>query len=105
LRSANPVNGMPATRIVMTDAPTLGFSYFPGGYANIRLTGTGGPSRIPEDIRAVAIATAVRAWAGRQSGHTDVVGTNSITGDPVVSRWVAAEDKMTLERYKPLLVG
>src|SRR6266540_3365352 len=92
----------PATKIVLSDHPTGPYFSFPGGYANIRLNGVGGPATIPNDVRAVAIAIAVRAWNGRQSGHTDIVGNDQLTGNPVVSRWVATEDKQTLMRYQPL---
>jgi hypothetical protein len=98
-------SGTPATRIVLSNVSTAGFYSFPGGYANIRLNGAGGPATIPDDVRGVALAVAVRAWHGRQSGHTDIVGTDQVTGNPVVSRWVATEDKRTLERYQPALVA
>jgi hypothetical protein len=98
-------SGTPATRIVLSNVPTLGVYTFLGGYANIRLTGAGGPASVPEDVRGVAVAIAVRAWNGRQSGHTDIVGNDQLTGNPVVSRWVASEDKQTLMRYQPALVG
>jgi hypothetical protein len=97
--------GTPATRIVLSNMPTAGLYSFPGGYANIRLTGAGGPASVPEDVRGVGIAIAVRAWNGRQSGHTDIVGNDQLTGNPVVSRWVASEDKQTLMRYQPALVA
>lgn len=98
-------NGTPAKHLVLSDYPAGAYRYFPVGYGNIRLTGTGGPAAIPDDVRGVAIAIAVRAWHGRQSGHTDIVGNDQLTGSPVVSRWVAAEDKRTLDRYQIALVA
>lgn len=97
-------NGTPATHLVLSDLPTGSYRYFPGGYANIRLTGTGGYASIPQDVRGVALTVAVRAWHGRQSGHTDITGVDEL-GNPIVSRWVPIEDKRTLERYQIALVA
>jgi hypothetical protein len=56
-------------------------------------------------VRGAAIAIAVRSWHGRQSGHTDIVGNDQLTGSPIVSRFVSAEDRRTLERYQIALVA
>lgn len=93
----------PARILMLSDRATT-VSWFPPGYQNVKLTGTGGYAAIPDDVRGAALAIAVRAWHGRQSGHTDIVGNDQLTGNPVVSRWVSAEDKRTLERYQSALV-
>lgn len=91
--------GWPATYIEFTDYPTGSFSCFPTtGIANIKLIGDVNFEAIPDDIRAVAVATAVRAWHGRQNGQADIVG-NDETGAPIISRYVSVEDKHTLAQY------
>lgn len=92
------LSGEPGYYIHMTDGYRL-----PYGYGNIRITMTAGFEAIPDDVRGVAIAIATRAWHGRQSGQTDIVGSD-LTGEPIVTKIVAPEFKRTLDRYRPVLV-
>ena len=73
------------------------------GYGNIRVTMTAGFEAIPDDVRAVAIGIATRAWRGRETGMADVVG-NDVTGEAVVTKIIAPEFKRTLDHYRPVLV-
>lgn len=92
------LSGEPASHIYMTTGYRL-----PVGYGNIRVTMTAGFSVIPDDVRAVAINIATRAWHGRQSGMADVVGSDE-TGEPIVTKIIAPEFKRTLDHYRPVLV-
>jgi len=100
-----PSPAMPARILMLSDLPTGAVTYFPPGYQNIKLTGTGGPAVIPDDVRQVAVTTVVRAWRARQSGHSDEVATLEADGSVIVSRFVSAEDRNTLKRYQRPLVG
>jgi hypothetical protein len=91
--------GWPATRIELSDYPTSGFWYFPTGYNTVRLKAVLGWPAIPDEITDVALTMAVRAWHARQSGQTDIVGTDE-TGAPVVSRYISGRDRETLKRYR-----
>lgn len=92
------LSGEPASHIYMTTGYRL-----PRGYGNIRVTMTAGFAAIPDDVRGVAISIATRAWHGRQSGQTDIVG-NDDTGAPIVTKIVAPEFKRTLDHYRPVMV-
>ena len=95
--------GWPATRIIVSNVSTYG--PFPrSGFNVIQLVGDVGFAAVPDDVRGAAVAIAVRSWHGRQSGHADLVGADE-TGTPLVSRFVAVEDRRTLARYKPVLLG
>lgn len=95
------IPGMPADRICMSD---LG-SYFPTGFAVIRVTGTGGPTAVPDDVRSVAVTICERSWLASKAGRADQVQTVEADGEVLVTRFVAAEDKATLRRYKRVLVA
>lgn len=92
--------GWPATEIMMTNVPTPGnvYPYFPPGFGTVRLSGAGGWAAIPDEVAEIALTTVVRAWHARQSGQSDVVGTDE-TGAPLVSRFVSLRDRITLRRY------
>jgi hypothetical protein len=89
----------PATRIELSDMPTGGFRYFPAGYATVRMTAVTGWPAIPDDITDVALTMVVRAWHARQSGQTDIVGSDE-TGAPMVSRYLSSRDRETLRKYR-----
>jgi len=91
--------GWPATRIELSDYPVSGYWYFPAGYNTVRLKAVLGWPAIPDEITDVALTMAVRAWHARQSGQTDIVGTDE-TGAPVVSRYISGRDRETLKRYR-----
>ena len=96
---------MPARILMLSNLPAGAVYYFPPGYQNIKLTGTGGPATIPDDVRQVAVTTVVRAWRARQSGQADEVATLEADGSVIVSRFVSAEDRNTLKRYQRPLVA
>lgn len=97
IRPANRLNGEPGTRI------KLWTGSFYAGYDTTRVTMTAGFAAVPDDVRGVGLAIATRAWHGRQSGQTDIVGTDE-TGAPLVTKIVAPEFKRTLDRYRIPLV-
>lgn len=92
------LTGEPASYLWMTDGYRL-----PYGYANIRITMTAGFEAVPDDVRAVAIGIATRAWRGRETGMADVVG-NDETGEAIVTKIIAPEFKRTLDHYRPVMV-
>lgn len=98
LRPTTPPPGWPYTVIRLSDVPAGTVSFFPRGLATVRLVGTLGWSAVPEDLEDVAISLAVRTWHGRQSGQTDIVGTDEM-GAPIVSRGMSKRDRDTLFRY------
>ena len=91
--------GWPATRIELSDYGTGGYYAFPAGYATVRVKAVTGWPAIPDDIAGLAITMVVRAWHARQSGQTDIVG-NDETGAPVISRFLSAQDWLTLKAYR-----
>lgn len=91
-------NGWPALRIEFSDRPTGSYARFPVGYDTVRVTGTFGWAAIPDEITEIALVAAVRAWHARESGQTDIVGTDEF-GKPLVSRFFSARDYATLKSY------
>jgi hypothetical protein len=89
---------MPADRICLSNVGDL--ATWPTGYATIRLTGAGGPSAIPDDVRMVAVTIAERSWLASKAGRADQVQTIEADGSVVVTRFIAADDKRILRRYK-----
>lgn len=98
LRPSQPAPGWPYTELWLSDRPAGTFASFPTGYDVIRLIGTFGWSAVPDELVDVATTTAMRAWAGRGAGQTDIVGTDDF-GRPVVSRYLSARDRDTLRAY------
>ena len=90
--------GWPYTELFISDIPTGGFSTFPRGFATVRLTATTGWAVIPDSVTELAIVMASRAWAARQSGQQDIIGTDEM-GRPVVSRILSSEDRNKLRAY------
>jgi hypothetical protein len=90
--------GMPADRICLSDylSPIL---KFPSGYNTIRVTGTGGPTAVPDDVRMVAITIAAASWQASKSGREEVQ-TIETDGSITVRLFITAEDKRTLKRYQ-----
>ena len=89
--------GWPATRIELSDV-SASLSFWPG-YNTVKLIGVVGWPAIPDDITDVALTMAVRSWHARQSGQTDIVGSDE-TGAPIVSRFLSSRDRETLKRYR-----
>ena len=92
----------PYDALYFTDFPTSFIAQWMRGYNTVRVTGSAGPTAIPDDIAAVAAITAVRAWGAVQSGQTDIIGSDA-QGAPVISRFLSAADRDTLRQYT--LVG
>lgn len=90
--------GWPATLIVLTNVPQGSIARFYPGRDTVRLTGAFGWPAVPADLAEVAQVLAIRTWHARQSGQTDVIGTDE-TGAPIVSRLLSARDRDTLARY------
>lgn len=95
--SADLTPGWPYLWVDLSDRGTR--RIFPLGYDTISLTCTAGWAAIPDDIIDVALTTATRAWAARQSGQADVVGTDE-TGAPLVSRFVSGFHWATIKSYR-----
>lgn len=95
--------GMPANRITLSNNGAL--TSFHRGFGTIRLTGTGGPAAVPDDVRMVAVTIAERAWLASTAGRPDEVQTIEADGSVTVTRFVASEDRRTLGRYKRPLVA
>lgn len=93
----NRMMGMPADRICLSDVGTL--PIFPTGYGVIRLTGTGGPTAVPDDVRMVAVTIAAASWQASKSGREEVQ-TIETDGSITVRLFITAEDKRTLKRYQ-----
>lgn len=98
--------GWPATEIHMSPIPSVGnaYPYFAGYDAVARVVGGFGWPAVPDEIVDIALTTASRAWTGRQAGQNDVVGTDTF-GRPVISRYLSARDRDTLNRYRAKDVG
>ncbi len=90
--------GWPFTELYLSDIPTGGFSFFPKGFATVRITATTGWAVIPDSVTELAIAMASRAWSARQSGQQDTIGTDEM-GRPLVSRILSPEDRAKLRAY------
>lgn len=91
--------GWPAMYVQLSDLPAGAHSVFHKGFETVSMTCTAGWSAIPDDITDVALTTATRAWAARQTGQADVVG-NDETGAPVVSRFVAPFHWAAIKAYR-----
>ena len=88
----------PFERLVFTDYPTSGYSYWPKGFETVKITGTAGWAAVPDEITELALVAATRAWHSAESGQTDLVGTNEM-GLPLVSRFFSPRDLETMDRY------
>lgn len=98
----------PGTEIWISDVPSSSTTlpYFPPGYANVRITGTGGWASTPEDIQTVALNAAVSTWRARGAGSGDNFETG-MDGVRRFSRLLSIDDKQTLMRYQiklPVLI-
>jgi hypothetical protein len=93
----------PAQQVWLTDVPTGSWSCFPPGYSNVKLTGTFGFAAIPADLVEIGEITTVRAFKAKKSGQRDMSGNDEQGGQPLVSRWIAKRDLLTLHRYRSAL--
>lgn len=98
LRESVGVTG-PYQRLLFTDVPTGTYAAWPRGYSTVRATSAAaGWAAIPDDLIEVGQVAAVRAWGARQSGQTDIVGSDE-NGNALVSRFFSARDLGTLRAY------
>lgn len=88
----------PATQVWLSNIPNSGFLAFPIGFGNVRLTGRLGFPAIPDDVAEVAEIIAVRAYKARAGGQGEQVGADEM-GRPIISRFVSARDRETLDSY------
>jgi hypothetical protein len=94
--------GWPGFYLKLTDLSEMRFYR---AFGNVAVTMTAGWDAIPTSLTEVAEVAVVRAWHARQTGQTDIVGTDE-TGNPIVSRFVSGKDMKTIRRYKvDYLVG
>jgi hypothetical protein len=87
--------GWPGFYLRLTDLAPVRFCR---GYGTVTVTMTAGWDAIPTSLTEVAEVAIVRAWAARQSGQTDISGTDE-NGNPVVSRYISGKDMRTNTRY------
>src|SRR3990167_1839471 len=96
--------GWPATEVWLSDVASS-LSRFPSGYANVRLTGTFGFAAVPPRVEGVARRTVVRAYASRQAGQGDLVGSGGESGNPVISNFLSRRDREVLDAFRHAIVG
>lgn len=93
--------GWPGTELWITDIPasTDPLPFFPPGFANIRLTGTGGWAAQPDDVIDVALNVAVAKWRARSAagGDSFTIGSD---GERTYERLLSYQDRQTLTRYR-----
>lgn len=97
LRGRKGVGG-PFQWLVLSDLPAGSYTRYPKGFANVRITGTGGWTAIPDDVTAMALSVAHRAWNARQSGQQNLVGADD-HARPFVAQYFDPTDRRTLMRY------
>lgn len=92
--------GWPGFELWMTDIPSASNTqpYFPPGYQNIRISYTNGWDAMPNDLRAAAERTVVRAFAARNAGQADQVGDENVGGN--IGTFLAYPDRMTILGYQ-----
>lgn len=99
-RSQDRSSGWPGTRIVLHNGGgTSPFSEVSAGHGTSELVMTTGFDAKPDDIIELAETAVVRAWHGRQAGQADIIGSDE-EGAPIVSRYVSAKDRETLNAYR-----
>lgn len=99
-RSQNRKPGWPGFEVRVKDAVTGPVSLFGYGYGDIVIVGDFGWEAIPPAIVEVAETLVVRTYQARKSGQADIVGTDE-TGAPLVSRYLSAKDRRTLQSFRP----
>ena len=95
--------GWPATEVWLNNLGAA-YPYFPPGYANVRATGTFGFAAVPARVQGGARRTVVRAYAARQAGGNDLLGTGGDGGTPLVSQYLSRRDREVLETFNGVLV-
>lgn len=99
-RSQDRTGGWPGTRIHLHNGGgTSPFSLASVGFGTSEIVMTAGFEAMPDEIVEMAETAVVRAWHGRQAGQADIIGSDE-EGAPIVSRFVSAKDRDTLNGYK-----
>jgi hypothetical protein len=96
-------HGWPATRIVLSDIPTGGVTYFYPGKRVVRVTMAEGWAAIPPDISAIAQRASEGAYLAKGSGASGVTLVGA-TGGMTVLRNIAPADMDTLTWYRHIPV-
>lgn len=98
--------GWPAFELWMTDIPSPAntYPYFPGGFNNVRVSYTAGWDAMPNELRAAAERTVVRAYQGRAAGIGDGAGEDALVTD--IGHFLAYPDRRVIEHYawKPVSI-
>lgn len=98
-RSQDRETGWPATRLLLHNGGgTSPFSEVAAGYGTAELVMATGFAAKPDEVIELAETAVVRAWHGRQAGQADIIGSDE-NGEPIVSRFVSAKDRETLDHY------
>lgn len=98
-RSQDRVSGWPGTRVHLHNGGgTSPFSVVSAGFGTSEVVMTSGFDAMPDEIVELAETAVVRAWHGRQAGQADIIGSDE-EGAPIVSRFVSAKDRETLNNY------
>ena len=94
-------SGWPATEIWISDIPSSSttYPYFPAGFGNVRITGTGGWAAEPDDIIAVGHNLGVTDYRGRSAAGGDRF-TIGADGARTYERMLTAKDRAILDRYR-----
>lgn len=92
--------GWPATELWLSDIPTGAYSQFPYGLANVRPTGTFAFGSVPARIEGVARRAVTRAYAARQAGGNDLIGSGGDGGAPMVSQYLSKRDREVLDTFR-----
>lgn len=107
LRGAHGPGG-PFRQLVFSDLPTGSYTFWPDGYATVRVTGTAGWAAIPDDLTRLALTVAQRWWNARQSGFQSVDSVDE-NGRPMAAKFFALPEYRTLKRYtvpqQPVIAG
>lgn len=99
-RVQDRASGWPATRLYLHNGGgTSPFSVVSSGIGTAELVMATGFEAMPDEIIELAETAVVRAWHGRMAGQTDIIGSDE-TGAPIVSRFVSAKDRATLDLYR-----
>lgn len=98
----NLPNGWPPTEIVLSDIGAR--RTFPRGFETVSVTAVTGWAAIPDEIIAIALTAATKAWHAIENGQADIVGTDEM-GRPLISRFFSLVDKEVLRAYSVTLPG
>ena len=95
--------GWPATEVWLNSLGATPIFY--PGFSNIEITtGTFGSAAVPARVEGVARRTVVRAWAARQAGGNDLLGTGGDGGTPLISQFLSRRDREVLDSFKGINV-